>query len=63
MFAQICTVYADTSKVLKRKKKSKNGPYYVQEYDIVLLCGLTELQAQIRWVENVSYVIRRILIA
>ncbi|KIP02230.1 hypothetical protein PHLGIDRAFT_122658 [Phlebiopsis gigantea 11061_1 CR5-6] len=52
MFAQICTVYADTSRVVKKKKKSPNGPYYVQEYDIVLLCGLTELQAQIRWIEN-----------
>lgn len=56
MFAQICTVYADTSRVVKKKKKSPNGPYYVQEYDIVLLCGLTELQAQIRWIENVGRV-------
>ena len=33
-----------------------NGVYYVQNFNIVLLCGMTELQAQLSWTENVSYV-------
>ncbi|PCH36679.1 hypothetical protein WOLCODRAFT_157378 [Wolfiporia cocos MD-104 SS10] len=28
------------------------GPYYEQEYKVVLICGLTELKAQIIWEEN-----------
>ena len=50
----MCTIHANTSKVAKAKKKGPNGAYYVQEFEIVLLCGLTELKAQIRWKENVS---------
>ena len=33
-----------------------NGVYYVQNFNIVLLCGMTELQAQLSWTENVRYV-------
>ncbi|EKM51017.1 uncharacterized protein PHACADRAFT_32060 [Phanerochaete carnosa HHB-10118-sp] len=51
-FSQICTVYADTSRVLKKKRNGPKGAYYTQDYDVVILCGATELQAQIRWFEN-----------
>ena len=27
---------------------------YTREYDVVLLVGLTELKAQIRWVDSVT---------
>ncbi|EIW80581.1 hypothetical protein CONPUDRAFT_56886 [Coniophora puteana RWD-64-598 SS2] len=55
-----CTVYADTSK-FARLLQARSGPsstYYELKFDIVLLFGLTELQAQISWIENVSPVIR-----
>ncbi|OSX61860.1 hypothetical protein POSPLADRAFT_1144067 [Postia placenta MAD-698-R-SB12] len=54
MFSTLCTVHADTSRVQKVKKKGPKGPYFTQTYRVVLLCGLTELKAQISWIENVS---------
>ena len=53
MFTHLCTIYADTSHVVRRSKQGSNGVYYVQKFKIVLLCGLTEMQAQLSWVENV----------
>ncbi|KAI9060753.1 hypothetical protein FKP32DRAFT_1577403 [Trametes sanguinea] len=54
-FATLCTVFADTSKVFKSPRVGPNGMvYYAQIFDVVLMCGLTELKAQIRWIENVS---------
>ncbi|KAM5545534.1 hypothetical protein V8D89_000572 [Ganoderma adspersum] len=52
MFAPMCTIYADTSQVFRQAKLGSDGVYYVQKFKIVLLCGLTEMQAQISWVEN-----------
>ncbi|EED83543.1 predicted protein [Postia placenta Mad-698-R] len=52
MFSTLCTVHADTSRVQKVKKKGPKGPYFTQTYRVVLLCGLTELKAQISWIEN-----------
>lgn len=54
MFSTLCTVHADTSHVLKEVLNGPDGPYYRLSFKIVLLCGLTELKAQIRWMENVS---------
>lgn len=54
MFSTLCTVHADTSRVGKAKQKGKKGIYYELKYKVVLLCGPTELKAQISWVENVS---------
>ena len=56
-FSHLCTVHADTSRVVKQKQQGPNGPYYVQEYDIVLLYGLTETRAQIRWIQDVSTIV------
>ena len=50
----MCTIYADTSQVYRQSKRGTDGVYYVQKFKIVLLCGLTEMQAQLSWVENVS---------
>ena len=58
-FSQICTVHADTSRVLKTKKLGPRGAFYTQDYDIVILCGTTEMKAQIRWKENVSLAVKR----
>ncbi|PCH36674.1 hypothetical protein WOLCODRAFT_157373 [Wolfiporia cocos MD-104 SS10] len=52
MFSSLCTVVADTSKVYKSKKFGPVDCYYSQEYKVVLLCGLTELKAQIAWIED-----------
>ncbi|KAI0824355.1 hypothetical protein BC628DRAFT_1322727 [Trametes gibbosa] len=51
-FTTLCTIFADTSEVAKTPRKGRNGTHYSQSFDVVLVCGLTELQAQIRWVEN-----------
>lgn len=54
-FTSLCTVFADTSAVARTPKRGRLGTtYYTQAFDLVLMCGLTELQAQIRWKENVS---------
>lgn len=52
MFTELCTVEADTSRVPKIPRQGPNGDYYVLDYDIVMSFGLTELKAQICWIEN-----------
>ena len=54
MYTPLCTIHADTSDVTRTPRDGPNGQFYVQIYNIVLLCGLTELKAQISWVDNVS---------
>ncbi|EJF61940.1 hypothetical protein DICSQDRAFT_161253 [Dichomitus squalens LYAD-421 SS1] len=51
-YTPLCTVYADTSRVKKVAHNGPEGLYYLQEFKVVLLCGLTELQAQISWVDG-----------
>jgi hypothetical protein len=53
----LCTIEADLSRVplIPRPKASGQGNFYRVDYDIVLLFGMTELNAQIAWKENVSY--------
>ncbi|KAH9847715.1 hypothetical protein C2E23DRAFT_484151 [Lenzites betulinus] len=51
-FTTLCTIFADTSQVVKTPHKGRMGTHYSQSFDVVLVCGLTELQAQIRWMEN-----------
>ncbi|EKM51021.1 uncharacterized protein PHACADRAFT_212923 [Phanerochaete carnosa HHB-10118-sp] len=52
MFSTLCTIYADTSKVVKQKHQGPKGVYYTQKFDVVLSCGTTEMKAQICWMEN-----------
>ncbi|OSX61856.1 hypothetical protein POSPLADRAFT_1145484 [Postia placenta MAD-698-R-SB12] len=54
MYSTLCTVHADTSRVLKVMQHGENGIYYTQDYKVVLLCGTTELKAQISWMEDVG---------
>jgi len=55
MFPTLCTVTADTrqmAKLLKLRYGVGGVPYYRIDYKVVLLFGLTELKAQISWMEN-----------
>ena len=54
LYTPMCTVYADTTKVARIPKHGPDGIYYEQDFEIILLCGLTELKAQVGWIENVS---------
>ena len=52
----LCTIEADLSRapILTLPKNSGNGVYYSVDFEVILLFGMTELQAQIAWKENVS---------
>ncbi|KAG6918259.1 hypothetical protein DXG01_015633 [Tephrocybe rancida] len=57
MYSTLCTIEADTSKLsetlqLVHAEGKASTAYFRMEYDIVLSFGLTELKAQIAWVEN-----------
>ncbi|KAI0704715.1 hypothetical protein C8Q76DRAFT_631269 [Earliella scabrosa] len=54
LYTPLCTISADTSKVAHEARAGPEGLYYVQDFKIVLLCGMTELQAQVSWIEDVS---------
>jgi hypothetical protein len=58
MFKTLCTVTADTpqmAKGLQQLRSPRGDRYWNQNYSIVLLFGLTELKAQISWMEDVSW--------
>ncbi|KAJ7681552.1 hypothetical protein B0H14DRAFT_3678127 [Mycena olivaceomarginata] len=47
-------VHADTSEIVKalKPRKGQGGTYYRLEFEMVMSFGLTELKAQIAWLEN-----------
>ncbi|KAL0573590.1 hypothetical protein V5O48_008367 [Marasmius crinis-equi] len=53
-YSVLCTVKADTLETSKTlsNRFGPNGNYFVLEFDIILLFGLTELKAQIAWTEQ-----------
>ncbi|KAH6910165.1 hypothetical protein BKA70DRAFT_1560797 [Coprinopsis sp. MPI-PUGE-AT-0042] len=52
-FTTACTVYADLQSLpLTMHVSPLSGSYYVANFAIVLLFGLTEMKAQIKWIEN-----------
>ncbi|KAI0079324.1 hypothetical protein K474DRAFT_1659403 [Panus rudis PR-1116 ss-1] len=51
-FSTLCTVTANTSKVKKVLRFGPEGEYYTQDFKVILLCGLTEMKAQISWLQN-----------
>lgn len=54
MFSAVCIVKADTSSVKASVNKSTTGvTYYRIRFDVILLFGLTELKAQIAYLEDV----------
>lgn len=57
MFTTICTIKGDTTGQKLVKRFNEQGePYWVQDYDIILNFGLTELTAELAWVEKVRIV-------
>ena len=52
----LCTIEADLSPAPIRTstKTSGDGIFYYVDFEVILLFGMTELQAQIAWEENVS---------
>jgi hypothetical protein len=59
MFSTLCTVTADTRQMAKTLKPCRGvdgGQYYRFDHNIILLFGLTELKAQISWMEDVSVI-------
>ena len=55
-FTSLCTVKADTSLVATTVYATPKGLLFRQSYDIVLLCGQTEMKAHISWIEDVSHI-------
>ena len=46
---------ADLSQIPKTTRRNPAGNmYYTIQYDLVLVFGLTEFQAQVRWFEHVG---------
>jgi hypothetical protein len=66
MFATLCTVEADTSQLINamRPRHGRGGAlFYEQIFSVVLLFGLTELKAQLCWMEDVSTLLHIALLA
>ncbi|PFH46144.1 hypothetical protein AMATHDRAFT_8154 [Amanita thiersii Skay4041] len=53
-FESLCEISADLTPIKSSIKPQykESTPYYVIDYDVILLFGLTELRAQIGWKEN-----------
>lgn len=51
-FFDLCTVSADTSKLPKPKIKNPRGSHHEISFEVALLFGLTELKAQLVWIES-----------
>ncbi|KAH9924777.1 uncharacterized protein B0H18DRAFT_1011158 [Fomitopsis serialis] len=53
MFSTLCTIKAVPAISSWQKKNDGSiGPYWSQNYNVILLLGLTEMKAQITWLEN-----------
>jgi hypothetical protein len=56
-FSGLCEVTADLTKLkgsIQSRTNHRGAKYYVLNFEVVLLFGLTELKAQLAWTENVS---------
>ena len=54
-FETLCHVAADVTAAPSTLKIGKSGKVcYYREYNVVLLVGLTELKAQIRWTDAIT---------
>ncbi|KAL4079085.1 hypothetical protein J3A83DRAFT_4367804 [Scleroderma citrinum] len=54
-FTELCTIHADTSKateMLPQRRSETGRTYYSIHFKVILLFGLTELKAQLSWLEN-----------
>ena len=59
-YTKLCTIQVDISHLplSRRSRFPAGGNIYCLDYDIVLLFGLTELQAMLTWKENVGPLLR-----
>lgn len=53
-FYTLCWVKAEPPQSSWHKYDGPKGPYWEQNYDVIMQVGLTEMKAQIGWWENVS---------
>ena len=54
-YTHLCDIALDLSTVpLISRQNSAGKTYYSLDYDVVLSFGLTELKAQVAWLEKVS---------
>ena len=52
-FETLCCVEAELSAIPYRAKRTKSkSTYYERKADVILLVGLTELKAQIGWIDS-----------
>ena len=59
LYEKVCSIEADLTQVEYHKKYNENTgvPYYLTDFDVILLFGLTELKAQIAYMEDVGHLI------
>ena len=51
----LCNIRADLSTApYQTESKSGEKMYYTRKFDVILLVGLTELKAQIAWIDAVT---------
>lgn len=48
----LCCIEADLSAAPYKSKQMTTGMRYKRNYDVVLLVGLTELKAQVSWIDS-----------
>jgi len=54
-YTTLCKLEADISRVARQPRLKANGEkYYSISFDVVMKFGLTELQAHLRWMEEVK---------
>ena len=53
MFPSLCQIHAAPVAASWTRRKGALGPYWKQDFDVILFLGLTEVKAQITWWENV----------
>jgi hypothetical protein len=57
-YQTVCKIEADTSRLTKyptRRRGVPNSTFFELKFDVILSFGLTELKAQIAWLENVRH--------
>ena len=54
-YERLCGVRADLSTAPYQTKRGRYGTMcYVRDFEVILLVGLTELMAQISWIDSVT---------
>ena len=54
-FETLCNIRADLSTAPYKTKRKKTGTVsYTRDFDMILLVGLTELKAQIGWIDSAT---------